>query len=217
MVGYFEASRGMIGIHSVDVSGHGVASAMIGARVAGMLSGATPEQNIALSSVGGGVFRALPPDLVAARLNALMLQELSGDRYLTLALGLLDLGTGALSLLQAGHPHPIVMRADGVVEMIGDGGLPVGMLPDATYEICKSRLSPGDRLMLYTDGLTECAAPDGSMLDEDGLIALCRRHRALPGAEFLDRIKADLTAFGGTAEFADDASALVLDYHGPPG
>ncbi|AHM03552.1 Serine phosphatase RsbU, regulator of sigma subunit [Roseibacterium elongatum DSM 19469] len=61
MVGYFEADRSMVGIHSIDVAGHGVASAMIGARVAAMLSGAAPDQNIALSPLGAGIFRAPPP------------------------------------------------------------------------------------------------------------------------------------------------------------
>jgi len=216
MVGWFEASRGMIGVHSIDVSGHGVASAMIGARVAGMLSGRAPEQNIALSGLGGGVFRALPPDFVATRLNALMLEELTGDRYLTLVLGMLDVMTGQFSFVQAGHPHPILMRTDGSVQTLGKGGLPIGLVQDATYQVYRARLMPGDRLIFYTDGLTECSAPDGTMLGEEGLIELSRKYHRATGAEFLERLKSDLRAFATAPGFEDDASALVLDYHGPP-
>ncbi|AHM03553.1 Serine phosphatase RsbU, regulator of sigma subunit [Roseibacterium elongatum DSM 19469] len=145
-----------------------------------------------------------------------MHKELTGDRYLTLALALLDVGTGAVSFVQAGHPHPILLRRSGATEVLGQGGLPIGLLQEASFDICKMWMRPGDRLILYTDGLTECTDPDGTMLDEPGLLAICDRHRHRAGPEFLQRLKQDLVGFSRAEEFSDDASAIVLDYKGPP-
>ena len=97
MVGAFPVEGNTVGIFGLDVSGHGVASAMIAARVAGILSAASPDQNIALTRRPDGGYRALSPDLVAARLNRMILSEIRSDRYFTLALGFLDTGTGAMS------------------------------------------------------------------------------------------------------------------------
>lgn len=216
VVGHFRPNARLHGFYSIDVSGHGVASAMIGARVAGMLSDAAPEQNIALSPLGASLFRALPPQFVTTRLNRLLMREMSGDRYLTLCLTTLDIRTGVLTFVQAGHPHPILLRADGRTEKLGDGGLPVGLLLDAAYASRRVRLVPGDRLVLYSDGMTECVNGDGAMLDEDGLIEICTRYRNAPWPAFLPGIRGDLMDFVGGADFPDDASALAIEYTGPP-
>ena len=216
MVGHFNVSERCVGFYNIDVSGHGVASAMIGARVAAMLSDGSPDQNIALSTLGQGVYRALPPALVTGRLNEMLLREIRSDRYLTLCFGLLDLETGCVRMVQAGHPHPLVLRSNGDTEMIGSGGLPVGLIPQAEYEEETFFLAPGDRLLIYSDGLTECPGTDGKMLEEDGLKRLCRRHRTLGPTGFLSALSDELAIFAGGSDLPDDVSALVLDYTARP-
>jgi sigma-B regulation protein RsbU (phosphoserine phosphatase) len=214
MVGFFEAYPDMLGFYALDVSGHGVAAAMVVARAAGMLSDAVPERNIALSPYGDGLYAPLPPDLVAARLNAQLLRELRGERYLTICFGHLDRSSGIVRMVQAGHPNPIILRAGGEVEVVGSGGLPLGLLPEASHVGFSFRLSPGDRLLLHSDGFTECADGDGALLDEAGLVASCRRHAGLAGADMLSAIAADLAEHAGGSDFSDDVSALLLSYFG---
>lgn len=214
MVGWFPVHDRLIGVFGLDVAGHGVASAMIAARVAGMLSAATPDQNIALTRGADGRFLPLSPDLAAERLNRMILREMGGDRYFTLCLGFLDLATGRMRMVQAGHPHPMLLRAGADVALLGAGGLPIGLVEDARYTTLDLTLSPGDRLVIHSDGLTECPGTDGTTLDEPGLAALMTRHAALTGPDFLTALDRDLSAFAGTEALPDDASAVVIDYRG---
>lgn len=214
MVGYFNVTEDIVGLFSLDVSGHGVASAMLAARIAGMMSEASPDQNISLLRTSDGKLMDLPPDVAAARLNNLMLKEVQTDRYFTICIGFMNLVTGQVRMVQAGHPHPMVLRADGSVDMIGDGGMPVGLLPDVPFTSFDVQLAPGDRLLIYSDGLTECPDADEALLDEDGLIALMTRHKGTRGSEFLGNLRAGLVDYAGTDEFPDDLSALLVDFKG---
>jgi sigma-B regulation protein RsbU (phosphoserine phosphatase) len=125
-----------------------------------------------------------------------------------------SLADGHLSLVQAGHPHPLILRADGGVERLGDGGLPIGLIAEARHDRVDARLNPGDRLLLLSDGFTECPGRDGAELGEDGLITLLRLNRHLASQQLLDALVWDLAAYQGSEDFPDDISGLVFDYRG---
>jgi phosphoserine phosphatase RsbU/P len=217
MVGHFPVDARTVGVFGLDVSGHGVAAAMIAARVAGILSAATPDQNIALTRRRDGTLCALAPHLAAARLNEMILKEIEAERYFTLALGFLDLVTGRMWLVQAGHPHPLILRADGRMEWVGQGGLPIGLIEGAQYENVELCLSPGDRMLICSDGVIECPDPQGNPLEEAGLARLVAHAAHLSGPRFLSRIEAGLAAHAGTDSFPDDASAVLIEFHGSGG
>jgi phosphoserine phosphatase RsbU/P len=179
-----------------------------------MLSDGAPYQNVALVAHGDGIFAPLPPAIVARRLNEQLLSELKGERYLTICLGFLDLRSGSVQLVQAGHPNPLVLRAAGGVEQIGTGGMPIGLFPDVRFEGFTLQLAPGDRLLLYSDGLTDCPGADGRPLDDEGLLEICRRNAAFDGGAMLDAIEADLERYRGGSDFPDDVSALLVTYRG---
>jgi sigma-B regulation protein RsbU (phosphoserine phosphatase) len=214
MVGAFPVEGDTVGVFGLDVSGHGVASAMIAARVAGILSAASPDQNIALTRRADGGYSALSPDLVAERLNRMILSEMRSDRYFTLALGFLDTGTGRVSMVQAGHPHPLVLRACGRVDFVGSGGLPIGLIEGAVHDRFDVTLAPGDRMLIYSDGLIECPDEKGVELQEDGLARLVRAAAPHSGLHFLSALADGLARHAGTDGFPDDASAALIEYRG---
>ena len=212
LVGSFPIDHQRIGVFSVDVSGHGVASAMMTARLAGLLSGGSPDQNIALKAGPQGRRDAYPPALVAARLNRLMLEDLRVDQYFTIAYAEVNLTTGAFTLTQAGHPHPMLLRRDGGVELLGEGGMPIGLFAEAEYSQTVGQLQMGDRLILASDGMTECPDPTGAELGSEGLLRLIALNAGLPSADLLEALVWDLSKHLGGLDFPDDVSALVFDY-----
>jgi sigma-B regulation protein RsbU (phosphoserine phosphatase) len=211
LVGSFRVDDNRVAVYSIDVSGHGVASAMMTARLAGFLTGSSPEQNLAYGRGLVGQQVLLPPEAVAERFNRLMLEEIQAEQYFTMVFAVMDLGTGMLSLVQAGHPHPMLLRRSGQVVRLGQGGLPVGLLPEATYDRIEVALAPGDRLVLVSDGLTECPLPSGQDFGEAGLVDSLTRSAHLSGSDLLEALVWDLTQQSGSDSFPDDVSGVVLD------
>jgi sigma-B regulation protein RsbU (phosphoserine phosphatase) len=211
LVGSFRVDDQRVAVYSIDVSGHGVASAMMTARLAGFLTGSSPDQNLAFHKAPDGRHSLLSPEAVADRFNRLMLEEIQAEQYFTMAFAVVDRAAGRVSLVQAGHPHPLILRQDGRVERLGHGGLPVGLIPEARYDRLEAPLAPGDRLLLVSDGFTECPMPDGRDFGEEGLTESLRRSSHLGGPDLLEALVWDLTQQSGTDGFPDDVSAILLD------
>jgi sigma-B regulation protein RsbU (phosphoserine phosphatase) len=211
LVGSFRVDDDRVVVYSIDVSGHGVASAMMTARLAGFLTGSSPEQNLAFQTGPDGDHILLPPAAVVDRFNRLMLEEIQAEQYFTMAFAIMDRRTGRLDLVQAGHPHPLLVRADGEVKRLGHGGLPIGLVADAAFDQVSVQVAPGDRLVLFSDGFTECPLPSGKDFGEDGLIESLTKSAHLTGSDLLEAMVWDLTAKAGTDSFPDDVSGIVLD------
>lgn len=214
LVGFFPINDQQFGIFSIDVSGHGIASALMTARLAAYLSGSTAEQNLAIQVGEDGAHVPRNPSEVAANLNRLMLEEMETDLYFTMILGHFNRITGDFVMTQCGHPNPIRQSRDGEATFFGDGGLPVGLLPFAEFEDVHITLAPGERILVFSDGVTEC--PDGGdgMLGEEGLIDMCHRISKETGNAFFDTFLWDLNNFNKDKDFPDDISAILLEYPG---
>lgn len=210
MVGYFPAGDGAYGLYSVDVSGHGVSSALLTARIASYFNSADPGRNIALERCHDG-YRMLPPGEVCGRLNALLNQDRESDLYLTMALAGLYSETGDISLCVAGHPSPVIQRGNGALELLETSGMPVGLVEVAEYETIEARLHTGDRMLIYSDGVTECPGPESQLLDEQGLLALMGTHSRTRGPDMLTALIKGLEHFAGCSEFPDDLSAVLVE------
>lgn len=215
LVGFFDAGEGHLGLFSIDVSGHGVSSALMTARLAGYLSAAAPDQNVALHRRRNGGFAALPPEQVIETLNDLVLDEMETEHYFTLLLAIVDLNTGIVRMAQAGHPHPAIQRANGTIEQSGPGGFPVGLMSGISFTAFEAHLQPGDRLLLLSDGVTECPTPNGRMLEEDGLERIMHTLADVSGPAFFDQLLEHLETFAGKQRFPDDVSGILFEYHGP--
>lgn len=214
LVGFFEAGAKHVGLYALDVSGHGISSALMTARLAGYLSSAAPDQNVALHKDAAGQFVPRSPDEVVADLNNLVLDEMETEHYFTLLLAFVELETGHMVLSQAGHPHPAVQRADGRIEQLGPGGFPVGLLSGVCFERFELTLNRGDRILILSDGVTECPGPDDDMLGEEGLTTLMEELSTIRGPAFLEALIWKLTEFNGSEDFPDDVSAILFEYQG---
>lgn len=214
LVGFFEAGPRHVGLYALDVSGHGISSALMTARLAGYLSSAAPDQNVALRKNAKGEYVPRAPDEVVADLNDLVLDEMETEHYFTLLLAFVELQTGHVVLSQAGHPHPAVQRANGEIEQFGPGGFPVGLLSGVSFARFELNLSRGDRILILSDGVTECPGPAGDMLGEDGLSVLMNDLASTRGPAFLEALIWRLTEFNGSEDFPDDVSAILFEYQG---
>lgn len=215
LVGFFQIGKDQVACYSIDVSGHGVASALMTARLAAYLSGWSPERNLAMTQDKKGKYFARSPSEVAERLNCLLLEEMETEHYFTMILAYCNVRTGQVRMTQCGHPHPVVQRANGKVEYVGSGGLPIGLIPGAVYENFEIQLDAGDRVLLYSDGITECPDGQGHMLEEDGLTKILKKHHELPGTAFFEAMLWDLNNFARNKDFPDDISALFLEFSAP--
>ena len=216
LVGMFSPAPNKLGFYSLDVSGHGITSAMITARLGSYLSSTHLEQNVAVEQLGNGAYNLREPADVARRLNTRLDADTGIEEYFTMIYATADLETGLVKLVQAGHPHPLLLRKSGEVEFLGNGGVPVGLLRDASFEQIEVQMQPGDRMLFYSDGLTDCRMRDGEALEERGLLDLLNRSKSAHGREFLEDVFWQLTQqMHPDQGIEDDISATLFEYQGP--
>ena len=197
---YYDFARladGRIGILIADASGHGAPAAVVMAMTRTLLHTGTETS---------------APDRVMARLNREMGRLLPEGWFVTACFAVLDPPSGALEYSLAGHPPPLVMRArTGSPERLAVAGGPLlGPFSGVEYTSGRTRLEPGDTLVLYTDGLTEAEDTAGRLLGEDAVRAALELAPDLePGAiraRILDRVARHRAGFAAS----DDLTLLIL-------
>lgn len=216
LVGYQVLEDGRICFWSVDVSGHGIASALITIRLSSLFKASSGGRNLLFGTGEDGETVIRRPSAVFNDLNTILCSELETDHYLTMMLGTFDPADGALTFSQAGHPNPVLQRVCGRIEFLGHGGMPIGLIGGSEYEDETVTLSPGDRLFVYSDGVTECENPDGAMVEDAGLAAMMGRHAGAKDNDFMEKLMWELAEFADGRPFGDDISAVLLDFAGKP-
>jgi phosphoserine phosphatase RsbU/P len=179
-----------------DASGKGVAAALMMAGVQASLRTA--------SLYTGKNLRAL---LRAANLQVCF--SSLAERYATLFCGVLDPAAGTLRYVNAGHPAPLVLRADGAVEELEPTGPPVGLFPNAAWQEKVVRLRAGDRIVAYTDGVTEASCPGGEEWGVDGLAGAALRCDGASAEGWVQSILREMDEFSCGVP-TDDATLAVL-------
>jgi len=133
------------------------------------------------------------------------------DLFVTVFYGIFDAATGRLDYANAGHHRPIVRRGDGTIEALsGSGGMMLGVTAGARFLNHQAELSYGDRLVLYTDGVTEAFNPSNEAYGEQRLIAEIKAHGDGPADSLVERIFRSVATFAGTAAQSDDITLAVL-------
>jgi sigma-B regulation protein RsbU (phosphoserine phosphatase) len=150
------------------------------------------------------------PALVLCRANDAVYKYTSPELFITLVTCLLDSRNGEIKYASAGHEPVLIYRKDGGrIEYEQSTGVASGILPAAEYTMKTIILSPGDMMVMYTDGLTDARSPNGAFLGQDGLSALTMELAGSSAKEFLDTLMDRVRDFAG-GEFHDDIAVLVI-------
>jgi sigma-B regulation protein RsbU (phosphoserine phosphatase) len=184
-----------LGLCIADVAGKGMPAALLMSNLQAAVRG------LASLSVG--------PDLLCRRLNSLIYRNTANDRFITFFYAQLDGPRRRLAYVNAGHNAPFVLRSNGSHERLRDGGTVLGVFASPDYELGSAQLSPGDRVVLFTDGVTEACNGAGEEFGEARLLRLLEDHRALSADDLQAKILAAAGEFSG-GRWQDDATLLVL-------
>lgn len=144
------------------------------------------------------------------RLNLQIARHAPRSRFITLFFGIFDPATGRLSWVNAGHLPPLLRRADGRLERLSNGGMALGLSEGARYEAADAALSPGDTLLLYSDGITEAESPTGVAFEESGLERVLAARPDATAPDLAGSLLTAVTRHAQDHKFADDLSVVVL-------
>jgi phosphoserine phosphatase RsbU/P len=177
-----------------DVSGKGVPAALLMANVQASLRASVRDLD--------------SPARVCSIINGMLCASISADKFVTFFCGVLDASSRTFRYCNAGHPYPIFVSS-GEVRTLDQGGAVLGVFPAWSYQDSSVGLASGDRLLLFTDGITEAEDPQGQEFGTDKVAAFAKANAANSAAKMNQQLLAQVTEFCA-AQFRDDATLLVL-------
>ncbi len=203
---YFMIDKTHLAIVVADVSGKGVPASlfmMIGKML--ISEHTTPGSDL------GEVFTTV---------NNMLCASNKVRMFITAYEAVLDLESGEVSYVNAGHEHPFLLQKNesgekSYVEMKIDSGLVLAVMEDFPYKAGRFQMEPGDRLIQYTDGVTEATNADGELYGMGRLSAFLNAHKDLPPKTLLEELRVDIDHFSGDAPQFDDITMLCLEYRKP--
>jgi sigma-B regulation protein RsbU (phosphoserine phosphatase) len=188
-------SKSRLGLSIADVAGKGLPAALL-------------MSNLQASVRAFATDDARPED-ITTRVNRALCRHTPLDRFVTFFYAMLDTDRKTLTCSNAGHNPPILVHSDGSVSRPSAGGMVLGVIQDTVYTQTEMPLRPGDRLVLFTDGITEAGTLDGAEFGDERLVDTVVRHRHEPANRILDATFDEVSRFTGGA-FADDATLISV-------
>jgi len=152
---------------------------------------------------------AVEPQALCHQVNRILCGNIAEGRFISFFYSVLDAPTGVMTYTNAGHYLPMLVRAEGTVERLGAGGPVLGVLSDAEYEQAHVGIGPGDRLVMFTDGLTEARSAADEEFGEERLLDAAVAHRACSAPALQARLADSVATFTG-GRLQDDATLIVL-------
>ena len=196
---FYQLNDSTVAFLVADVSGKGIPAAMF------MMTAKTIIKDLAESGI--------PVNEIFTRANEKLCENNESGMFVTAWMGILDLDTGKMQFANAGHNPPLLKRANGGFEYLKvRAGFVLAGMEGMRYRVNEITLSPGDRLFLYTDGVTEATNIENKLFGEDKLLDLMNKNATMEATEFLPAIKASIDEFVGEAPQFDDITMLMLDY-----
>lgn len=209
---YFPVGERHLCFYLADVSGHGVAAAMMAFHAQHQLRASSQQLAAALARRGADLASAAVA--VVGEYNRRFLAMNDPGLYLTMVFGLLDVARGEVALVQAGHP-PALYAPAGEQEFrpVGEGSVPIGILDDVGYEASTLQLAPGARLVLHSDGLTDCRDPADEAFGAERLREMLGAQRSAPLARAAEDVHAAVRGWRDGLVLEDDLALLALEAH----
>jgi len=183
------------GIAVGDVVGKGAGAALLMASLQASLRAISGEFNV---------------QKIMERINNLIYKNTDMDKYITFFYGVLDTRQNRFTYCNAGHNYPLLVRPSGETECLSAGGIVLGMMPDMVYQSGCVSLNAGDRIVLYTDGVTEAKNKDDVEFGEERLAALVLRNAALSSDSLLESIVYDVNWFSSDLDQRDDITLVIF-------
>ncbi len=198
-----------VSVYAFDVAGHGIASALFAVSLGNILRPrmAYTPRCFEMSTFGHDDLES--PQKVAEFLNERFPFEPPTDTYFTLFYAVIDRGRETMDWVRAGHPPPVVLRENGL-ETLDSGEPPIGFFAEQRFTQHSTRLSKGDRLILYSDGITEAQSPQNELFGFGRLHALIGEHGRRPLSDFVSQVESTLFDHRKSHHFEDDLSFLVV-------
>jgi serine phosphatase RsbU (regulator of sigma subunit)/pSer/pThr/pTyr-binding forkhead associated (FHA) protein len=194
---FIKCADGRLVIALGDVSGKGTAAALLMSSLH--------------AAVHAQVASCRPITETLGAVNRYLADNTPANRFVTLFYAELDPATGALSFINAGHNPPLIAHgADGALEQLGAGGLPLGILPDYDYREGRTQLRAGDVLVIYSDGVTETQDPEGEEFGATRLQEVVAQNLGLTASGIRDKIEAALSAFAQGTPAVDDITLVIV-------
>ncbi len=193
---FIERDDGRLVIALGDVSGKGTAAALLMSSLHAAIHAQTGSHDTIVETISA--------------VNRYLADNIPPNRFITLFYAELDPESGAVSFLNAGHNPPLIVHAAGTVEQLASGGLPLGIKADADYREGRTTLQMGDVLVIYSDGVTEAASPNGEEFGPTRLYEVVSRNVDASAAGIRDRIESALTKFSQGTQAADDITLVIV-------
>ena len=189
-----------LGITIADVTGKGIAAALL-------MAFARPVIHTALQAASG------PADALR-RTNRILVDELHTALFITALVGRLEVRTGRLSIANAGHEPPLLVRADGgPIVAVEGGGRMLGMSSPLDLVEIEIELQPGDRLLLYTDGVTDAMTSTGERFGKDRMLTTIEAARGGSAHDIVGALSSAVSGFCEGVVPADDVTIVAVGRH----
>ncbi len=209
---FFKLDDNGVVFYLLDVAGHGVAAAMLSFTLSHLI--------MPMPFGARGMEQPHEPDFLnlndpvklARDLNNMFLDRSDDQQYFTMIYGMIDLRRKRVRFTRAGHPPLVYLPAGGEAVSMGKGGLPMGLFPDIELEVEELDYRPGDRIFVYSDGVTECKNSEGARYSLDGLQARITQSRTASLSQTIQRIYQDLRNWKQSSKFEDDISILAIEF-----
>jgi phosphoserine phosphatase RsbU/P len=192
---FIQRDNGKLIVALGDVSGKGPAAALLMSSLHAAVH-AHSDTHDSLAKMIGAV-------------NRYLVDSTPANRFVTLFYAELDPKEGSLAFLNAGHNPPLIVHAGGTMEQLAAGGLPLGIMANADFREGKTRLHPGDVLVIYSDGVSEAVNPKGEEFGPTRLYEVVARNLDASAAGIRDRIESALTKFCQGTPAADDITLVI--------
>lgn len=211
----FRLGDGKVGAYVLDVSGHGVAAALLSVTVSRFLSASPDASSLLWRLVNGGEaetprYELEAPAAVAERLSRRFPFDSVTGQFFTLVYGVVDTGANVLRYTSAGHPNVLYVPARGAARVLEASGFPIGVGAGA-YDEYGVALEPGDRVFIHSDGIPEALGADGELFGVGRTLEILDEGRGLALDEALGALSAAVDGWTGAGERTDDQSVLGIE------